>query len=153
MRPGCRVAFWRRAIPCSFARCGGWVGKSYLPASMPPQPHAPFTAHSQLSPPPSDPRLTETVSGRFPPLMPPYSVNGWVLMLSLTVPCCTRDNDTLSLDSTAICFEKPALPLFPVPRCSTVSPLSKGDPLRKSQGPKYKTWGGAFLKCTFKTAL
>ena len=41
-----------------------------------PQPHAPATTHVQLPPSPSDPRLAETVSGRFPPSMSPYSVNG-----------------------------------------------------------------------------
>lgn len=74
-------------------------------------------------------------------------------MLGHTVPCCKLDNNTLSLDSTATCCEQPALPLFPVPRCSPINPLSKGDPLRKSRGAKYKTWAGAFVKCTFKTAL
>lgn len=138
------------------AALSGAVGELESLTCLPPchpQPHAPATTHIQLPPSPSDPRLAETVSGRFPPSMSPYSVNGWAPMLGHTVPCYKLNNNTFSLDSTATCCEQPALPLVPVPWCSPINPLSKGDPLRKSRGAKYKTWAGAFVKCTFKTAL
>lgn len=129
-----------------------WVSwKVLLPASMPPP--APCSSHHPY---PASAFTFRSQTGRnserkIPTINAPIQCE-WLSTDALghTVPCCKLDNGILSLDSTATCCEQPALPLFPVPRCFPINPLSKGDPLRKSWGAKYKTQAGAFFKVHFQ---